>query len=196
MEARQGDLKVRIAAPAPSSRRPSACWERANSRGHRHEENVAKLIQVAKACRSKSAPRSSPPPRATRRARTTRSTGPRGARRDPGDRDALADNLPRRRRRRASRAAQARKKVGGAQQQPQQNQPQQRPEPRGRCEQRQRAGRARAANRSHDAAGVASPSAARRRLGSVERRRGRTDHLPRRRSFDAVADRDRARRRS
>ncbi len=49
----------------------------ANSRGHRHEENVAQLVRIAAsaaACRS--ARRSSPPRRATRRARTRRSTTP------------------------------------------------------------------------------------------------------------------------
>ena len=44
----------------------------ANSRGHRHEENAAKLVNAALApAASKSEPRCSRPPRATRRARTS-----------------------------------------------------------------------------------------------------------------------------
>ena len=47
----------------------------ANSRGHRHEENAARLVNAAlRAAARRSAPRCSPRPRATRRARTSCST--------------------------------------------------------------------------------------------------------------------------
>ena len=77
----------------------------ANSRGHRHEENVAKLIRSRRRCRSRSAPPSSPPPRGTRRGQTTRSTGrARSSARSARSRTRSPTICPRRRRRRASRA--------------------------------------------------------------------------------------------
>jgi hypothetical protein len=102
----------------------------ANSRGHRHEENVAKLIQVAKAL-----------PLEVGAALLASSEGytPRAnnaldrAREELGEireiANALADNLPAPKApSRKSRRRKRRKKVGGAQHQPQQqNQPQQQP---------------------------------------------------------------------
>ena len=153
----------------------------ANSRGHRHEENVAKLIQVAKAL-----------PLEVGAALLASSEGytPRAnnaldrAREELGEireiANALADNLPAPKApSRKSRRRKRRKKVGG-QQQPQQQQPSTAaavPSVR-RCEQRRRAGREPGAGEAE----AATPTAAQARSCRLtaarlrERRRRRTDH--------------------
>ena len=99
----------------------------ANSRGHRHEENAAKLVAAAGPCRWRLPPRSSPPPRATRHARITCSTRRASSwERASEVASALADDLPapkahpsRRRRERRKR------KPAGAEQAPEQSRPEQ-----------------------------------------------------------------------
>ena len=95
LEAREDDRKVRdrrASAEFPEAKRLLGAV--ANSRGHRHEDNVQKLIQVAKALPWRSARRCSPPQRATRRANGALDR----AREELGQieeiANALADNLP------------------------------------------------------------------------------------------------------
>ena len=67
----------------------------ANSRGHRHEENVAKLVQAARALPlAAGAALLASADGYTPACELPARPGPRGARRDPGDREALAENLP------------------------------------------------------------------------------------------------------
>ena len=88
----------------------------ANSRGHRHEENVAQLVQVARALPARRRRRTARLGRRLHAAgeRAAR-PGARGARRDPRDRERAGGEPARpRRRRRASRAAGARSARPGA----------------------------------------------------------------------------------
>ena len=81
----------------------------ANSRGHRHEENVGALVKVARALPLLSARRSSPPPRAIRLAPTAFSTAPaRSWARSRRSRPRSPTTCRCRRHPRASRAADAR----------------------------------------------------------------------------------------